>query len=103
MQALPRSLSMVPNMAASAGSGSTIMRLGERQWGRNAVGFSLHVHANSFSACGSSSTDVLHLLGLQRSECSFLDSRRCDVRWVVEQIDIARCHLRQNGVCLPAL
>ncbi len=58
------------------------------QWGKNDVGYSLHVNPSSFTTAGIQKTDFLAYLDFQRSdECSFTSSQRCYVKWVSEGFD----------------
>ena len=70
-------------------SGTTNLALAKLQWGKDDIGFSLHVSPNSYSLSGGYQiTDFLSHLGFQRSGCSFIDSRQCYVRWVDTDFDI---------------
>ena len=70
-------------------SGTTNLVLAKLQWGKDDIGFSLHVSPNSYSLSGGYQiTDFLSHLGFQRSGCSFIDSRQCYVRWVDTDFDI---------------
>ena len=58
------------------------------QWGKDDVGYSLHVNPSSFTTAGIQKTDFLAYLDFQRSdECSFTSSQRCYVKWVSEGFD----------------
>ncbi|MCA1579132.1 MAG: TIR domain-containing protein [Acidobacteria bacterium] len=59
------------------------------QWGKDDIGYSLHVAPNSYSLSGGYQvTDFLSHLGFQRSGCSFIDSRQCYVRWMTANFDV---------------
>ncbi|MFN7088288.1 MAG: TIR domain-containing protein [Candidatus Paceibacteria bacterium] len=62
--------------------------LAKLQWGKDDIGYSLHVSPHSFSTYGIQATDFLNFLGFQRSGCSFIDSRQCYVRWVDKDFDV---------------
>lgn len=70
---------------ARAGGANVI--LAKLQWGKDDIGYSLHVSPNSFSTYGVQVTDFLSFLGFQHSGCSFIDSRQCYVRWVDKDFD----------------
>lgn len=58
------------------------------QWGKEDVGYSLHVNPSSFTTAGIQTTDFLAYLKFQRSDsCSFTRSRQCYVKWVSEGFD----------------
>ena len=58
------------------------------QWGKNNVGFGLHVNPNSFTTAGLQHTDFLAYLGFERSDdCPFTNARRCYCRGVSEEFD----------------
>ena len=70
-------------------SGTTNLVLAKLQWGKDDIGYSLHVSPNSFSLSGGYQvTDFLSHLGFQRSGCSFIDSRQCYVRWVDKDFNL---------------
>lgn len=70
-------------------SGTTDLVLAKLQWGKDDIGYSLHVSPNTFSISGGYQiTDFLSHLGFQRSGCSFIDSRQCYVRWVDANFDV---------------
>lgn len=70
-------------------SGTTNLVLAKLQWGKDDIGYSLHVSPTSFSVSGGYQiTDFLSHLGFERSGCSFIDSRQCYVRWVSEDFDL---------------
>ena len=68
--------------------GSTNIVLAKLHWGKNDIGYSLHVSPNSYSSYGIQITDFLSLLGFQRSGCSFVEGRQCYVRWVNQDFDV---------------
>jgi len=59
-------------------------------WGKNDIGFSLHVAPHSFSTAGFQVTDFLNILGFQRSACSFVDRGQCFVKGINEGFDIQK-------------
>lgn len=70
-------------------SGTTNLVLAKLQWGKDDIGYSLHVSPNTFSLSGGYQiTDFLSHLGFERSGCAFIDSRQCYVRWVDENFDL---------------
>jgi Uncharacterized protein containing a TIR (Toll-Interleukin 1-resistance) domain len=59
--------------------------LARLQWGKDEIGFSLHVNPSSYTSAGLQRTDFLSYLGFQRSDrCPFTGFNRCYVRWVDE-------------------
>src|SRR5216684_2514921 len=78
--------SEVLSQARSSGANLILAKL---QWGKDDIGYSLHMAPNSFSLSGGYQvTDFLSHLGFQRSGCSFIDSRECYVRWVDANFDV---------------
>lgn len=88
------------------------------QWGKDDVGFSLHVNPTQFSTSGLQSTDLLSYLGFTRhDQCGFTSFRRCYSKWVDDKFDIgafvrafktafdrlnvAQGHLEACGFALP--
>lgn len=57
------------------------------QWGKNDIGFSLHVSPNTFSTAGIQVTDFLNYLCFERDECLFTDDRQCYARLVGDDFD----------------
>jgi len=58
------------------------------QWGKDDIGYSLHVSPNTFSTYGIQTTDFLSFLGFQRGGCSFVDNHQCYARWVDKDFDV---------------
>lgn len=78
--------SEIIRQARSGGANFVIAKL---QWGKDDIGFSLHVSPNTFSLSGGYQvTDFLVHLGFERSGCSFIDNRQCYFRWVDENFDL---------------
>jgi hypothetical protein len=76
-------------VVARANEGDLEAVLARLQWGKNDVGYSLHVNPSSFSLAGLQKTDFLAYLGFQRSDkCTFTQFKRCFVRWVNEGFDV---------------
>ena len=71
-----------------ARSGNASFVLAKLQWGKDDVGYSLHVLPHTFSTYGIQATDFLSFLGFERSVCSFVDRRQCYFRWVNENFDV---------------
>lgn len=58
------------------------------QWGKEDVGYSLHVYPSSYTTSGLQTTDFLAYLGFERSDdCPFTNGRQCYVKWVPEGFD----------------
>jgi hypothetical protein len=62
--------------------------LAKLQWGKDDIGFSLHISPISFSLSGLQLTDFLGYMGFQRSVCSFIESKQCYVHWVDSNFDV---------------
>jgi len=60
------------------------------QWGKDDVGYSLHVNPTTYSLSGLQRTDFLAYLGFTASGCAFIAGRRCYVRWVDADFDLER-------------
>lgn len=63
--------------------------LARLQWGKEDIGFSLHINPNTYSTSGIQITDFLSYLDFRRSGCSFTTGRQCYVRWVDEGFDLS--------------
>lgn len=75
-------------VVAKASQASVEAVLARLQWGKDDVGYSLHVNPSSFTTAGIQKTDFLAYLGFQRSDrCSFTNSRQCYVKWVSSELD----------------
>lgn len=78
-------------VVAKANRGGMEVALARLQWGKDDVGYSLHVNPTSFSSAGIQTTDFLAYLGFERSDaCAFTSFRRCYVKWVEEGFDLDR-------------
>jgi hypothetical protein len=75
----------VLGQSRSANASCVLVKL---QWGKNDMGFSLHVSPYTFSTYGFQVTDFLSHLGFQRSGCSFSENRECYSRLVDKDFDI---------------
>lgn len=66
--------------------------LARLQWGKDDVGYSLHVSPAQYSvAPGVQLTDFLNYLGFVRSDhCGFTNARRCYTKWVEERFDLPK-------------
>ena len=62
--------------------------LAKLQWGKDDMGFSMHVSPHRFTTAGFQVTDYLSHLGFQRSDCSFSESGQCYARWVERDFDV---------------
>jgi len=68
--------------ANRAGLEAVVARL---QWGKDDVGYSLHVNPSSFTSAGIQKTDLLAYLSFERSDkCGFTSFQRCYVKWVAD-------------------
>jgi hypothetical protein len=68
------------------------------QWGKDDIGYSLHVNPTSHSSAGVQTTDFLGYLGFQRSDrCSFTGFRRCYCTWVSEGFSVEEFATAFNG------
>ncbi|HYR88453.1 MAG TPA: TIR domain-containing protein [Terriglobia bacterium] len=61
----------------------------KHQWGKNDIGFSLHVEPTSYSSSGIQMTDFLAHLGFERSHCTFSGTHECYARWVADVFTLA--------------
>ncbi len=68
--------------------GRVDIALARLQWGKNDIGYSLHVNPVQFTTSGLEFTDFLQYLGFQSGACSFTGFRRCFAKWVDEGFDI---------------
>src|SRR6266851_2431763 len=72
--------------------------LARLQWGKDDVGYSLHVNPTSYTSAGLQPTDFLAYLGFQRSDrCSFTGFQRCYCTWVSEGFNIEEFATAFNG------
>jgi hypothetical protein len=63
--------------------------LARLQWGKDHIGYSLHVNSSSFTSAGLQATDFLNYLGFQRSDrCTFTGFHRCYCTWVSEGFNV---------------
>src|SRR5882757_10130297 len=68
------------------------------QWGKDDIGYSLHVNPSSFTSAGLQTTDFLVYLGFQRSDrCSFTGFQRCYCTWVSEGFNVEDFATAFNG------
>jgi hypothetical protein len=76
-------------IAKASGDGLEVV-LTRLQWGKEDVGFSLHVNPTSFTSAGIQETDFLSYLGFQRYDgCPFTGMQRCFAREVDGALDVA--------------
>jgi hypothetical protein len=72
--------------------------LARLQWGKDDIGFSLHVNPSAFSSAGIQTTDFLGYLGFQRSDrCTFTGFQRCYCKWVSEGFSVEEFAAAFNG------
>jgi hypothetical protein len=70
-------------VVAKMSRGSIEAAVARLQWGKNDVGYSLHVNPTSYTSHGIQKTDFLAYLGFRRSDkCNFTSFGRCYVNWV---------------------
>jgi len=67
------------------------------QWGKDDIGYSLHVEPTSYSSYGMQTTDFLAYLGFRRESCSFVTRRVCYTAWVEGEFDLSRFSLQFQG------
>jgi TIR domain len=72
--------------------------LAKLQWGKDDIGYGLHVNPTSFSTAGLQTSDFLGYLGFQRSDrCSFTSFQRCYCIWVDEGFTVEDFATAFNG------
>lgn len=68
------------------------------QWGKDDVGYSLHVNPNSYTSAGLQITDFLGYLGFQRNDrCSFTSGQRCYAKWIDGELSLQEFATALNG------
>jgi hypothetical protein len=81
-----------------ANVGHLEVALARLQWGKDEIGYSLHVNPSSFTSAGLQTTDFLGYLGFQRSDrCSFTGFQRCYCTWVSEGFSVEEFAAAFNG------
>lgn len=76
-------------VVAEARSRNAPVILARLQWGKDDVGYSLHVSPNTFSSYGIQTTDFLAMMGFERSRCAFTHGE-CFCRWVSQDFDVSK-------------
>jgi hypothetical protein len=105
-------IALKSEVIAKINRGSIEASVARLQWGKNDVGYSLHVNPTSFTTHGIQKTDFLAYLGFQRSDkCNFTSFGRCYVKWVWDEFNLegfliafdrAYAHLEQSEKGLTA-
>ncbi|MFH1909469.1 MAG: toll/interleukin-1 receptor domain-containing protein [Chloroflexota bacterium] len=81
---------LVPEQVSQASGGGVRFVVAKLQWGKDDIGYSLHVEPTSFSSAGMQTTDFLAYLGFKRESCSFVPHSQCYAAWVDSEFELSK-------------
>ena len=84
----PLHVALKTEPAGKADGGGVEFLLMRLQEGRDRIAYSLHARPHTFSSAGIQTTDLLDVLGFERSRCAFMVGGECYARAVPEGLDI---------------